>query len=67
MLTSCVGVVSFVELLYTDSENPSCEGRDVKQVAQISKYILMFVFAISQLNSALAISYNAIIDQFIYV
>ena len=51
MRTSCVGVVSFVEFLCGDSRNPSRgEDGDVELDARISKYILVFAFAISQLN-----------------
>jgi len=54
-----------VEFICGDSENPSHgEGGDVEQVARISKHILVFVFAISQLNSTCL--YLALILLFIH-
>ena len=50
--SSYVGIVFFVELFCGDDENPlRNEGEDIELVTWISKYILVFVFAISQLNS----------------
>jgi len=74
--TSYVEVISFVEFLSGDSENPSHgEGGDVDFGARISKYFLCvhLLSLFFSLNSTLVISYIAIIihiyvlDDIVYV